>query len=122
MNKVFIILFLAMVIASGCVEEQEVTPTNISEVSLPNQKQTEIEENIPAINITSYHIGYFGEISDKKGKHIYNISETFYVVYNISVKNNRIYPIYFRLKNVQLHINDKIFYPSNLSTHYFGLS
>ena len=110
-----------MFISSGCVEEQKVAPTNISEVSLPNQNQTEIEENIPTINITSYHIGYFGERSDEKGKHIYDFSETFYVVYNISVKNEGIHPIYFQLKKVQLHINDKILYP-NLSIHYYGLS
>lgn len=122
MNKAFIILFLAIFITSGCVEEQKVTPTNISKVSLPNQNQTEIEENIPAINIASYHIGYFGENSNNKGEHIYNFSETFYVVYNISVKNEGIHPIYFRLKKVQLIINDKIFYPTNLSTHYYGLS
>jgi hypothetical protein len=46
---------------------------------------------------------------DNKGQNSYNISQVYYAVYNLSIKNNGSTTLDFKLKDLHLHEGDRIF-------------
>ncbi|MCZ7405804.1 MAG: hypothetical protein O8C67_12885, partial [Candidatus Methanoperedens sp.] len=51
----------------------------------------------------------FHDVYNKKRGNKYNISERYYAVYNLSIKNNGPDPLYFKLNGLRLHEGDRIF-------------
>jgi hypothetical protein len=54
------------------------------------------------------------EVYNKKYGNKYDISERYYAVYNLSIKNNGSGPLYFKLNGLHLHEGDLIFNTSTL--------
>jgi hypothetical protein len=48
-------------------------------------------------------------VYNKKRGNKYNVSERYYAVYNLSIKNNGPDPLYFKLNGLRLHEGDRIF-------------
>ncbi len=54
------------------------------------------------------------DVYNKKRGNKYDVSERYYAVYNLSIKNNGSGPLYFKLNGLRLHEGDRIFNTSTL--------
>ncbi len=57
------------------------------------------------------------EVYNKKYGNKYDISERYYAVYNLSIKNNGSSPLYFELNELRLHEGDRIFNTTTLEPY-----
>ena len=57
------------------------------------------------------------DVYNKKYGNKYDISERYYAVYNLSIKNNGSGPLYFELNELRLHEGDRIFNTSTLEPY-----
>ena len=116
--KIVILLLITTttVTFSGCVEETKVIPepeslhnntTNISAVNLTLPPKI---ENGLEIRIVSFSSLYRCDNRDEESQEwTYNLSEWYYAVYNLSVKNNGSDAITFNANDLHLHAGDKLF-------------
>lgn len=121
------ILTLLSVLLSGCTGEKKTAQApeslqkEVTNVSSPNLTHSLKEENRPEISIESFSSIYMRDNFGNKTWASYNISEGYYAVYNLTIKNNGKDSFYFTIKELRLHEGDKIFntttippYDSNL--------
>jgi len=118
-----IILLLLSVLFSGCTEEKNIatapdlTQKEVVNVSSQNVTKSSKEENIPEISIVSFSSIYMSDNSDNVDTNKYDISERCYAVYDIIIKNNGSYPLYFNLNGLSLHEGDRIFNTTTLEPY-----
>ncbi len=117
---------LLSVLLSGCTGEKTATPVEslqkeAANVSSPNLTQYSKEENKPEISVASFSSIYLRDNSGNKSWASHNISEKYYAVYNLTIKNNGKDSFYFTTKELRLQESDRIFnttilppYDSNL--------
>jgi hypothetical protein len=130
-TKIVILLLIATITVtfSGCVEEKEVAPepeslhndtTNISAVNLTLPPKI---ENGLEIRIVSFSSLYRRDNRDEESRGLtsnlwtYNISEWYYAVYNLSVKNNGSDVIDFKANDLHLHAGDQLFNTTTRKLH-----
>ena len=113
-TKIVILLLIATITVtfSGCVEEKEVAPepeplhndtTNISAVNLILLPGI---ENGLEIRIVSFSSLYMRNNTDKERR---QLSEWYYAVYNLSIKNNASDAIDFKANDLHLRAGDQLF-------------
>lgn len=115
LNKIEILALVSIILVtfSGCITEKKVTLTpELTPVSTPELAVTppSIQENKPEITILSFSNVYMRDNVDKyKNEYTYNLSERFYAVYNLSIRNPGSSAIDFDLNNLHLRIGDETF-------------
>ncbi len=119
LNKIEILalVFIVSVIFSGCIAEKKVAmiPESSPELSVA---QPFIEENIPEITILSFSSVYMRDNSDKeKNVLTYNLSERYYAIYNLSIKNNGSNILNFKLDEMHLRVGDEIYNTTALESY-----
>lgn len=119
LNKIEILalVFIVSVIFSGCIAEKKVAmiPESSPELSVA---QPFIEENIPEITILSFSSVYMRDNSDKeKNVLTYNLSERYYAIYNLSIKNNGSNVLNFKLDEMHLRVGDEIYNTTALESY-----
>jgi len=115
--KILALVFINSVIFSGCIEEKKVAmiPESSPELSVA---QPVIEENTPEITILSFSSVYMRDNSDKEKNVItYILSERYYTVYNISIKNNGSDVLNFKLDEMYLRMGDEIYNTTALESN-----
>lgn len=102
MFKTVLLVLTIFIIFSGCIEDNNINqstepvqqePANLSPATLP-------EENIPeikVISVSSIYTRYNGEFESG-----YNLTESYYAVYDISIKNNGSDNLYLKLSELQV--------------------
>jgi hypothetical protein len=103
--KPALLILTIFILLSGCVEKNDVNQSNAP----VNQSQTNLspaippQKNIPEIKITSFSSIYTHD------SHGYNIKENYYAIYNLSIKNNGLSNLYFKLNELYVRNGDQIF-------------
>ena len=115
-KSIFFLVMAAVVLLSGCNENDHSTSTTGN----PLVNITQFEKYEPEIEIASYYFVYFGNnqenYSRRSSRSFY---ETFYAAFNLSVHNNGPGKIHFRPGD--LHLNGKgVFHPSTINGQSFG--
>ncbi len=119
LNKIEIMVVVSIILVtfSGCIEEKKVTqiPESSSEVAVTPPS---IEENKPEITITAFSSVYLRDNFDKKDRNVftYNISERYYAVYNLSIRNNGSVVLDFKLNEFHLRAGNETFNTSALES------
>jgi hypothetical protein len=115
LNKIEILALVSIILVtfSGCITEKKVTLTpELAPSSAPELAVTppSREENKPEITIVSFSSVYMRDNIDKdKNEYTYNLSERFYAVYNLSIRNPGSSALDFDLNNLNLRIGDETF-------------
>ncbi|MCG7849998.1 MAG: hypothetical protein MIO93_12590 [ANME-2 cluster archaeon] len=116
MNNKVAILALVIIFSvafSGCIRESNVTSAPASlqgdavNASSTNLTPPSEDENKPEIEITSFSSIYMRDNRDIKDK--YNISERYYAVYDIDIRNNGLSSFNFKVNELHLSAGDQIF-------------
>jgi len=120
-NKTLLVLIIASLIVSGCVEEQETAPTSTPTPTpaLPEISQAEMIPGEFDININSYYFVYLRDnkvIQENKTTPTFDLVEKNYVIYHLSIKNNVTNTLNFSINKLQLHANDQVFTPADPGT------
>lgn len=120
MNNKVAILALVIIFSvafNGCIGEKNVTSAPASllgdavNASSTNLTPPSEEENKPEIEITSFSSIYMRDNREIKDKYIftYNISERYYAVYDIDIRNNGLSSFNFKVNELHLSAGDQIF-------------
>ncbi len=109
-----LIFLLLSVLLSGCIGEKKATPQEsihkeTVEVSSTNLTLPAGEGNMPEISIASFSSIFMHDNLNNKDQTSYNISEVYFAVYNLSIKNNGSTGLDFKLNDLRLHEGDRIF-------------
>lgn len=119
LNKIetLALVFIISVTFSGCIEEKKVA---MIPESSPEVVETPpfVEENKPEITITAFASVNLRDNFDKKDRNLftYNISERYYAVYNISIKNNGSDVLDFKVNDLHLRAGNETFNTSSLES------
>jgi len=133
--KIFVIFVLTTIVLSGCIGDKQITPSpdslknetidvtqsqtaiytidNLSNCSYPEPAWLE-EENLPQVNLVSFSSGYSRTNFKKtllysRGVHDRNLSEKYYAVYHLTLKNNYSNTLNFSSHYLHLVTGDEIF-------------
>jgi hypothetical protein len=122
--EILALVFIISVTFSGCIAEKKVTqiPESSHEMA---ESPPFVEENKPEITITAFTSVYLRDNLDKKDINIfiptYNISERYYAIYNISIKNNGSDVLGFKLNELHLRAGNETFNTTALEPYVSSL-
>ena len=125
-TKIVILLLIATITVafSGCVEETEIAPepeslhNNTANISTVNLTLPPGIENGLEIRIVSFSSLYRCDNRDEESQEwTYNLSEWYYVAYNLSVRNNGSDTIIFKANDLHLRAGDQLFNTTTRKLH-----
>lgn len=124
-SRIIILVLVAMILVnfSGCIKEKKVTQIPESHedavIAATNQTPPSEKENEPEITITAFSSVYMRDNFDKKDRNVftYNLSERYYAVYNLSIKNNGLNAVDFKLNDLHLRAGNEMFNTATLESY-----